>query len=80
MTNPQQTPPPPIRIHSEDEYEVAKVLDSQLRRKLLEYLIEWKGYKGTAKATSWEPSEHVTNATCKITEFHKAYPTKPSPL
>ena len=73
------TPPPPIEIHSEDEYEVAKILDNHFWRKQLEYLIEWKGYESTAKATSWEPSGHVTNVTCKITEFHKGDPTKPSP-
>ena len=73
------TPPPPIEIHSEDEYELAKILNSRFQKKHLKYLVAWKGYKGTAEATSWEPIAHVTNATRKITEFHKAYPTKPSP-
>ena len=38
--------PPPDLVDNEEEYEVEKILDSQLfgRRKWLQYLVKWKGY------------------------------------
>jgi hypothetical protein len=70
-------PPPPIEIDSENEYEVANILDSRIRRKRLEYLVQWKGYEDTDQATSWEPFSNVTNATRKLSEFHATQPNKP---
>ena len=43
-------PPPPIEVRDELEYEVEKILDSQIRRKKLYYLVDWKGY-GVAERT-----------------------------
>jgi len=38
-------PPPPLVIcDGVEEYEVEKVLDSQLFHRRIEYLVHWKGY------------------------------------
>ena len=38
--------PPPNLVDNAEEYEVEKILDSQLfsRRRRLQYLVKWKGY------------------------------------
>lgn len=71
-------PPPVIEVDGVEEYEVENILDSRLRRRRLEYLIDWKGY-GASERT-WEPSENLTNSTEIIKEFHIKYPNKPNKL
>ena len=76
-------PPPPIELDDSDEWEVNRILDSKVdwhRKGLgLLYLVEWKGFDNTPNATSWEPLEHLANATNLVQAFHQAYPDKPSP-
>ena len=75
-------PPPPIELDNSDEWEVHRILDSKVdqRRKGpgLLYLVEWKGFDNTPDATTWEPPEHLANATDLVQAFHRAYPNKPS--
>jgi len=40
----QHDPPPPIVHDGVKEYKVEKILDSQVFRGKLEYLVCWKGY------------------------------------
>ena len=40
----QQDPPPPVIKVGVEEYEVEHILDSQVFRNKLEYLVHWKGY------------------------------------
>ena len=42
----QQTPPPPPPevVNDHEEYEVQEVLDSRMRRGMIQYLVKWKGY------------------------------------
>jgi len=76
-------PPPPIQLDNSSHWEVDRILDSKVDRRRknvgLLYLIEWKGFDHTPNATSWEPPEHLENATDLVQAFHLAYPDKPSP-
>jgi hypothetical protein len=43
-----QSPPPPVEVEGEIEYEVSEIADSKFdrRRKVpLQYLVRWEGYK-----------------------------------
>src|SRR5882672_3994808 len=75
-------PPLPIELDDSDEWEVNRILDSKVDRCCkglgLLYLVEWKGFDNTPDATSWEPLEHLANATDLVQAFHWAYPNKPS--
>jgi hypothetical protein len=64
-------PPPTIQIASEEEYEVEQILDSRIRRKKLEYLVQWKGYENTPESTTWEPEKNVLQAPRKISDFYR---------
>jgi hypothetical protein len=51
-----QSPPPPVEIDSEAEYEISEILDSKTDRchrpcDLL-YLVSWAGYEGTDEEMS----------------------------
>src|SRR5882672_6499763 len=75
-------PPPPIELNDSDEWEVNWILDSKVDRCRkgpgLLYVVEWKCFDNTPDATSWEPPEHLANATDLVQAFHWAYPDKPS--
>jgi hypothetical protein len=64
-------PPPPVffpdsnREDEDDqvghvEYEVSKILDKRIRRKKVQYLVEWLGYGIDHR--SWEPVENLVNS------------------
>ena len=70
----QSTPePPPIKIEGEFEYEVEQILNSQLCRGNLHYLVKWLGY--TKEHNTWEPLSNLTNANEAVKEFHKWHPS-----
>ena len=63
-------------IHPEDqEYEVAKVLDSRRKNRIIEYLVDWKGYGEEER--QWEPEKHLENALDAVLDFHNEHPEKP---
>ena len=72
-TNP---PPPPVVVDDKQEFEIEQILDSEVKRKHLYYLIKWKGYP--ISDNSWQPVENVKNAPQLVESFHLKYPTKPS--
>ena len=79
-----QPPPPPVFVDGEPEFEIAEVLDSKMdhwhsKCKLL-YLVRWTGYSGTDEETSWILASELENAPNLVSDFHKVYPAKPSPL
>ena len=81
---PDQTPAPKplIIIDDELEYEISEILDSKIdkrRRCKLLYLVQWAGYEGTDKETSWLPVSKLGHASEYISDFHHAYPDKPGP-
>ena len=79
-----QTPPPPVVVDSEPEYEISEILDSKLNNrwcacKLL-YLVWWSGYEGTDEETSCLLAMELAHASKLVSDFHQKYPNKPSPL
>ncbi|MBW0528869.1 hypothetical protein O181_068584 [Austropuccinia psidii MF-1] len=54
-----QLPPPPVLVEEQEEWEVAQVLDSKLRRGKLWYLVEWKGFSEDPERTAWEPAHQT---------------------
>ena len=83
IPNHVQSPPPPVEVQGDLEYEISEVVDSKIdhRRscKLL-YLVCWLGYENTDEEFSWLPSTELENAKELVTDFHSAYPNKPGPL
>ena len=70
-------PPPPIELQDGPEYEVAAILDSQIVRNKLYYLVDWLGYSPYER--TWELIENVTNARALLEDFHRQYPDKTGP-
>ena len=83
IPNRVQSPPPPIEVEGEEEYKIAKILDSKIDRRRrtcpLIYYIRWRGYEGTPEEFSWvlATEMHVDEL---LDDFHKRYPDKPGPL
>jgi hypothetical protein len=78
--NRTNTPPPPVIIDGDTEFEISEILDSKIdkRRKCkLQYLVKWAGYEGTDEETSWIPASELGHASEVVTDFHLAYPDKP---
>ena len=79
-----ESPPPPVEVDGELEYEISEVLDSKLdnrRRKCkLLYLVRWSGYEGTDEETSWLLATELAHASELTSAFHEKYPDKPGPL
>ena len=77
------SPPPPVEVEGELEYEIAEVVDSKLDKqqfcKLL-YLVCWLGYENTDDEFSWLPATELEHAKELISDFHSAFPNKPGPL
>ena len=75
-----QSPPPPLEVQGELEYEISEILDSKIDRrracKLL-YLVRWLGYENTDEEYSWLPSTELEHASELISDFHSAYSDKP---
>jgi hypothetical protein len=79
-----QPPPLPVEVNGEPEYEISKILDSKLdwwrRQCQLLYLIQWSGYEGTDKETSWLLAMELRNASELVSDYHSAYLDKPGPI
>ena len=82
IPNRVQSPPPPVSVQGELEYEISEVLDSKIDRrracKLL-YLVRWLGYENTDDEFSWLPAPELEHAKELVSDFHSAYPDKPGP-
>ncbi|KAL7278112.1 hypothetical protein ACG7TL_008083 [Trametes sanguinea] len=79
-----QTPPPPVLVDGEPEYEISEILDSKIDRQRrscqLLYRVCWAGYEGTDEETSWILAMELGHAQELVSNFHVAYPGKPGPL
>ena len=82
IPNRVQSPPPPVDVEGELEYEIAEIVDSKIDRrhmcKLL-YLVRWLGYENTDEEFSWLPTTELEHAKELISDYHSAYPDKPAP-
>ncbi|MBW0472922.1 hypothetical protein O181_012637 [Austropuccinia psidii MF-1] len=80
IPNLHQFPPPPVIVEEQEEWEVAQVLDSKLKRGTLWFLIEWKGFSEYPERTTWEPESNLTSSPDLVRDFHSLYPDKPGPI
>ena len=67
--------PPPIEVDGIPEFVVQAVLDSRIRRRTLQYFVDWVGYDESDR--SWERAGALHNATKAVDAFHKIFPAKP---
>ena len=67
-------PPAPTVIGGEQHYEVESILDSRLRARKLEFLVNWKGYG--YKENSWVCKCNI-NALQLISQFYHDHPGAP---
>ena len=79
--------PEPKEIEGENEYEVEKIIKSEIREikkrvkgrtrvtKALFYLVKWVGYPDDE--CTWEPGKHLGNAVKIIEAFHQENPSMP---
>ena len=67
------TPPEVVEVEGAPEYEVEEVIDSQLKRGKLEYLVKWFGYMDDHN--TWEPKSNLDNSKKTINNFHKSNPS-----
>jgi hypothetical protein len=68
------TPPSPVEVDGDQEYQVEWVEDSHVYRNQLQYLVRWTGYDQMA----WEPAWDVDGLQA-LDIFHREYPQKPGP-
>ena len=57
ITERHPLPPPPVICDSGEEYEVEKILDSQIFCRKVKYLVRWKGYG--VEEDEWRPSRDI---------------------
>jgi len=69
-----QTPPPPIVVDGEEEWEVEEILDSCWHRKRFQFLVKWKGF--SREHNSWEAASNV-KAPDLVAEYYRKHPTAP---
>ena len=78
-----QLAPAPVIIDGEPEYEISRIVDSKIdcrwACKLL-YKVIWLGYENTRDKSEWIPASELSYAVDLVSDFHIAYPAKPSPL
>jgi len=78
-----QLAPTLVIIVREPEYEISWIVDSKIDHqqacKLL-YKVIWLGYEDTGDEFEWIPASKLTYAVNLVSDFHIAYPAKPSPL
>jgi len=69
-----QTPPPPIVVDGEEEWEVEEILDSHWYRKRFQFLVKWKGF--SREHNSWEAASDV-KAPDLVAEYYQKHPAAP---
>jgi len=69
-------PPPSIQMEGKEEYELDKMIDSQLHYNKLQYRAKWKGYSPEHDKV-WYPAENFNNAEHTVQRFLRRYPRKP---
>ena len=78
-----ESPPAPVIIDGEPEYEISKIVNSKIdyqRACKLLYKVIWLGYKDTDNNSEWLPATELEHAKELLNDFHLKYPSKPGPL
>ena len=68
---------PPIVVNDAEEYKVEWILNSQIQRQRLKYLVDWTGYSPDER--TWETAADVANATETLEDYHHEHPNRLSP-
>jgi len=58
-----------VEIEEVEEWEVEKILNKKKTRRVVKYLIQWKGF--TVEGDTWERRENLKNAEELIKEFKR---------
>jgi len=69
-----QTPPPPIIVDGEEEWEVEEILDSRWHRKRFQFLVKWQGF--SREHNSWEAASDV-KAPDLVAKYYWKHPAAP---
>jgi hypothetical protein len=69
-------PPPPIIVHTDQEWEVQEVLAAKLVGRRLKYRVQWTGYD---EDLEWYPASNFKYSPYKLKEFHLRYQDQPGP-
>ncbi|MBW0489517.1 hypothetical protein O181_029232 [Austropuccinia psidii MF-1] len=77
IKNKHQLPPPQVLVEEQEEWEVAQVLDSKLKRGKLWYLVEWKGFSEDPERTALGPASNLNSSPNLVKGFHTFHPDKP---
>ena len=72
-------PAPPVIVEGDEEYEVDKILDSQMKNSKFQYLVRWKDYPARVDWT-WEPESNIMHAPEVRKDFHTRNPSAPRQL
>jgi len=67
--------PAPVITGENPEWEAEYIKDSRLYRGKLQYLVKWKGFPN--EESTWEPADHLKNASKLVKEFHLKHPAAP---
>jgi len=67
----KKTPPKPVIIKEEEEFEVEKIINKRTVRGKEKFLVRWKGY--IAEENTWESRENLENAKELVEEFERIY-------
>ncbi|MBW0489198.1 hypothetical protein O181_028913 [Austropuccinia psidii MF-1] len=76
IPNMHQDPPPSVTIE-EEEWEVSQIMNSNLKRGKLCYLVEWEGLSQDPERSTWEPAKTHKNFPELVKDFHELYPDQP---
>src|SRR4030081_3615983 len=71
-----ESPLPIINAEGEEEHEVARILDSRIFRRRLQYLVDWTGYG--PEECSWVSASDFEDDDPLVLEFHQTHPSCPS--
>jgi len=67
----KKTPPKPVIIEGEEEFEMKKILNKRIIWRKEKFLVRWKGY--TAEGDMWENRENLGNVKELVEEFEREY-------
>jgi len=67
----KKTPPKPVIIEGEEEFEVEKILNKRIVQGKEKFLVQWKGYM--VEGDMWENRENSGNAKELVKEFEREY-------
>jgi hypothetical protein len=82
IPNRTSSPPPPVEIDDELEYEVTAIVGSRIFRGKLQYRVEWLGYEeaDASERWTWESAKDLNHAQEAIAAFHDINPEAWGPL